>query len=82
LKHYVLSSRFILLSADVRSGGWGSYGAGLAAVRVAAEAALEMGVAVRSAKGGKQWLEFLSLVLPGGDERSVWWPAGLFFDRG
>jgi hypothetical protein len=51
-------------------------------VRVAAEAALVMGVVVRSAKGGKQWLEFLSLVLPGEDERSVWWPAGLFFDRG
>ncbi|KAG6742757.1 hypothetical protein POTOM_053696 [Populus tomentosa] len=48
LKHFVLSSRFVLLSADVRSGGWGSYGASLAAVRVAVEVALEMGVVVRS----------------------------------
>ena len=24
---------------------------------------------------GKQWLEVLSLVLPGKDERSVWWPV-------
>lgn len=52
LKHYVLlSSRFVLLSADARSGDWGSYGVGLAAVRVAAEAALEMGVVVRSTMG-------------------------------
>ena len=43
------SSWFVLLSADVRSGGWGSYGAGLAVVHMAAEVALEVGVAVRSA---------------------------------
>jgi hypothetical protein len=40
-------------SADVRSGGWGSYGSGLADVHVAAEVALEMGVTVRSA--GSVW---------------------------
>jgi len=50
LKHYVLlSSRFVLLAVDVRSGGWGSYGASFAAVHVAAEATLEMGVAIWSA---------------------------------
>jgi len=32
--------------------------------------------------GGKKWLEFLSLVMSGEDERGVWWLAGLFFDRG
>jgi len=40
-----------IFSANVKSGGWGSDGVGLAAVRVAAEAALEIGVAVRSAMG-------------------------------
>jgi hypothetical protein len=28
-----------------------------------------------SVETGKQWLEVLSLVLPGEDERSVWWLA-------
>ncbi|KAG6742786.1 hypothetical protein POTOM_053726 [Populus tomentosa] len=42
---------FVLLSIDVRSGDWGSYGASIAIVHVVAEAALEMGVAVRSVMG-------------------------------
>jgi hypothetical protein len=44
----------LFYSADVRSGGWGSYGVGLAVVHVVAEVALEMGVTVRSA--GSVWL--------------------------
>ncbi|KAG6742759.1 hypothetical protein POTOM_053698 [Populus tomentosa] len=42
---------FVLLSTDVRSGNSGSHGAGVAAVRAAAEVALEMGVAVRLVMG-------------------------------
>ncbi|KAJ6866581.1 hypothetical protein NC652_037969 [Populus alba x Populus x berolinensis] len=51
LKHSVLSTQFVLLSTDVRSGNSGSHGAGVAVVRAAAEVALEMGVAIRLVMG-------------------------------